>query len=244
MAKPDHLFQGLMDGLNHPTPGFFHILVPAISLEDKPNDVYQLALQSRAFPLFRFVPSAQKKTLSMALDLSANPDSYEDFVSMSYEQGNQSVTYSMTFADWAIRQPNLEKHFNLMDDQERRGVPVSEYLALAPDARSNKIPFLLKAGRENLPEKYAVSDTIVKAAEAAHLSWNTLRELAGMMSPYPEKLKERIDEEWAARHAAAMEQAKADYDEKLQRSESEQLEKIKQKLSEKLLALSGYENNS
>lgn len=242
MAKPDHMFKGLLDGLHHPTPGFFRLMIP--EAQNITADVSRIALITRAFPLFRFDPSVQKNTFSTALDLSANPEPYEEYVITKNEQGNHSVNYIMTFADWAFLQPNLKNHFSLMDDKERRGVGVSEYIAMAPNMRSDKIPFILGAEGEDRPVKYAVSETIAKAAEAAHAAWNTLREIAGMLTPYPQKLKERIDEEWSLKHAAEMEQLKSDYEEKLRQQESKQLEQVKQKLSDKLMALSGYSNKS
>ena len=245
LANPDHLFKGLMDGLRLPMPSFFHVLTPR---GDVFQEVYKLALQSRAFPLFRFAPSAKKKTFSTAFDMNENPEPYGDFVSVRLEQekdgGITSHTYIMTFADWAFQQRELEKHFVLMDDAERRGIPVNEYILMAPDSRSDKIPFILRPNDEGKLVKYAISETIAKAAEAANTSWNTLREMAGMVTPYPEKLKERIDEEWAAKQASALEQAKAEYEEKLKQQENTQLEQIKKKLSDKLMALSGYGNPS
>ncbi|KAB2879001.1 hypothetical protein F9K33_11060 [bacterium] len=243
MAKKEHLFNGLMDGMRHMTPSFFHILTPGFDYSEKS---FQLALQSRAFPLLRFVPSAKKSTFAQALNMSANPDPYEDNISLQYEQeesaGSQPAKYVLTFADWAFHQPELKDQFTLMDDQNRRGMPVSEYVVLEPEARADKIPFIVSVNEQNNIEKHQVSQKIVRAVEAADISWSTLREMAGMLTPYPQKLKDRMDEEWSVKHTAALEQLKADYEEKLQQLENVQLEKIKQKLSDKLMALSGYGN--
>jgi pyruvate-ferredoxin/flavodoxin oxidoreductase len=251
LAKPEHMFKGLIEGLRDPGPGFFSLLTPAVSMDDVSGGVaelFQLSVRSRAFPLLRFTASGQKTFLSTALDLSANPEPFEDLVSVEHEQGESGagcpVKYVLTFADWTFRQPGMKDHFAPWDDQEQRGIAVADYIVLAPEARADKVPFIITAAAKNRLEKYSVSDALVKAAEAASASWSALREMAGMLSPYPQKVKERIDEAWATKHAAALEQAKLAYDEKLRQLENDQLEKIKQKLTDKLLALSGYENNS
>ncbi|MBL7959105.1 4Fe-4S binding protein, partial [bacterium] len=244
MAKKDHFFKGLTDGLRHATPGFFHLLTPP-GIDCSENS-FQLALQSRAFPLLRFAPSIQKSAFSTVLDLSANPDPYEDHISLKFEKENSAgstpAKYVLTFADWAFHQPELRDQFTLMDDQDLRGVPVNEYVVMGPEACSDKIPYIVSVNEQNSFEKYQVSKKIISAVEAANESWAALREMAGMLTPYPEKLKERIEEEWSVKHTAALEQLKADYEEKFRQLENVQLEKIKQKLSDKLMALSGYQN--
>ncbi len=239
LADPAHLFKGLTEGLRHADPGLFRVLTP-----DAPADIamhypsmFQLALRSRAFPALRFIPSDKKPLYSESMDLGANPESYDDFSKpVSYSGGN----YIVTFADWAFEQKEYRDAFAALPDDDRNGMAMNEYLSLAENDRPGKRCCVLRIGEQDRTMKYEVPSEIMRAAEAAHLSWRTLREIAGMLTPYPQKLKERLDEEWTAKQNTALEQIKAEYEEKLRSQENAQMESVKAKLRDKLMELSGY----
>jgi hypothetical protein len=67
--------------------------------------------------------------------------------------------------------------------------------------------------------------------------WNRLREMAGLLNPFPEKVLEKAKEEAAARYEKEMEKVRKEYEEKLSKQEEETLAKTKQRLKEELLKL-------
>jgi hypothetical protein len=243
LADPSFLFKGLMEGLRQPQPAFIHLLTPDMPGSDRTVDypaLFQLALQSRSFPIFRSMPSANKTLFSETLDLSANPASFEKYSPVQITEGENKMNYTATFADWAFEQPEYRSQFELLISDDRNALPAPEYLALADDARGDKKPYVLRFSDQGTSQKYSVSKELILATEAADASWTMLREMAGMLTPYPQQLKERIDEEWAAKHESELAQLKKDFDEKLRQQESAQMEAVKNKLRDKLMALSGY----
>lgn len=239
LADPNHLFKGLTEGLRHAQPAFFRVLTPEIPTDTAMHypSVLQLALRSRAFPAIRFIPHSKKPLYSESLDLSANPESYDDFSKpVSYSSGN----YVVTFADWAFEQKTYRDAFVVLSDDDRNSIAMADYLSLPENERAGKRCYVLRIGENDQPVKYKVPADIVRATEAAHLSWRTLREIAGMLTPYPQKLKERLDEEWTSKHESELAQLKKDFEEKLRQQENMQMESVKNKLRDKLMALSGY----
>lgn len=163
---------------------------------------------------------------------------------MQIAEGENKIDYTTTFADWAFEQQEYKDQFELQRDGECSLIPVAEYLALAEDARRDKKPYVLRFSGSGNTQKYTVAIELILATEAANASWTMLREMAGMLTPYPQQLKERIDEEWAAKHASELAQLKKDFEEKLRQQESAQMEAVKNKLRDKLMALSGYRNKN
>ena len=243
LADPVHLFKGLTEGMRHAQPGFFRVLTPdaAADIAMHYPSLLKLALRSRAFPAIRFVMDSKKPLYSESLDISANPESYDDFSkSVSGSAGN----YVVTFADWAFEQQEQQDSFVLLPDDDRHCIAMSEYLSMPEKERAGKRCYVLRIGEGDKPLKYEVPPEIIRASDAAHVSWRTLREIAGMLTPYPEKLKERLDEEWEAKQAAILKQLKSEYEEKLRAQESSQMESVKAKLRNKLMELSGYESKN
>lgn len=243
LADPAFLFKGLMEGLRQPKPAFFHLLAPDMPGSDRTVDypaLFQLALQSRAFPIFRSMPSANKTLYSETLDFSSNPASFEKYSPVQIAEGENKINYTTTFADWAFEQPEYRSQFELLSSEDRNAIPAAEFLALPDDARGDKKPYIQRFGDQGTPQRYSVSKELILATEAANASWTMLREMAGMLTPYPQQLKERIDEEWAAKHESELAQLKKDFEEKLRQQESAQMEAVKNKLRDKLMALSGY----
>lgn len=247
LANPRHFFKGITDGLHDPTPALFHLLAPkSVNYEWATDEFLQLSSDSRAFPLFRFRPSKEKSYFSTAFDLSANPAPFDDFLTdeISYQDSGEtkSIKYKVTFADWAYRQPELRNHFGVIDGSTKHPLSVSEYLLLDESDRTGKTPCITLVDENGARVGLTVSTSLVKSAEAARLVWNTLRDLAGMLTPHPLKLKEALEEELTKKHNAAIDQIKVDYEEKLRQQEKTQLEAVKQKLRDKFLALSGYKS--
>lgn len=242
LADPRHLFRGLLDGLHQPGPAFLRVLTPE-DASGRPawTALYDLAVASRAFPLVRFKPSADKRYLSTTMDLTVNPGIESDWCTIEVAgDGASPVRYTVTYGDWAIRQPGLRHHFALLTDESKSTLPLAEYLSLDRAARQDKTPVVIVAGIQGQPERYAVDDHIVHAAETVRIGWNTLKEIAGLLTPYPMKLRESIEQELGRKHEEAIRRIQTEYEDKFREQEKAQLAAVRQKLVDKLTALSGY----
>ena len=106
----------------------------------------QLAVASRALPLFRYDPRAEG-VFGLRISLDGNPAPGE-------------LRSDVTFADWASGQ-----------------------------------------------ERFATQD-LTDAADACLANWQTLQELAGIVTPFTERLEQEIREQLADEHEAALDAQK------------------------------------
>lgn len=246
LATPRLLFEGLRDGLHQPGPAFFRVLCPNIqpTREAGLPSLLALALHTRVFPTLRFRLGADKKFVSTGLDLSANPESDKDFctVDISYRESGEerSVRYGLTYGDWAIRQPGWQNHFHPLSPGDPSPMPLAEFLLIEPSARATRTPVVYMVDSSGELLKQVPSVDIIRTAESVILAWNTIKEIAGLLTPYPLKLKATIEDEVTKRHEMALEKLRNDYEEKLREQQRTQLDAVRKKLTDKLLALSGH----
>jgi pyruvate-ferredoxin/flavodoxin oxidoreductase len=250
MGNPSHLFNGILEGMESPEPSLFSIFAPEHKKHFIVNDAWPklagLALNSRAFPSLRFNPKEESKFLSSAIHLGANPDANENWYSetLTYSEGEEehSFNYAITWADWAYTIREWKSHFSDYKKENGAALPVSDYIALDEDARNGNVPVIIRAKEGNL-ERYAISKQAVTACEVMLTAWNTWRELAGTLSEFPEKLKKKVTAELSLKFGADLEKAKDDFENRLKDQERTQVEAIRQKLKEKLVALAKQGEN-
>ena len=76
----------------------------------------KLAVESRAYPVFRYDPDAGK-TPEECFDLEGNPDVDADWTEFTvrYREGgrDREMTLPMTFADFAVTEVRFRKHFRI-----------------------------------------------------------------------------------------------------------------------------------
>lgn len=222
LADSKHLFNGIADAMRHPRPAVVHLAAPSGPSDDWMNR-WQLLLRSRAFPFIRFQPG--KKLLALNLDLDGNPDIEQDFSSFS----NDSV---VTYADWAYQSPRWKSKFRKVDSTASV-CTVSNYLEL--DTEAQKVP-VIAVGQD----VFEVPAEIIEACQTVRRQWRLLREMAGLLSPHPVRLKASIEEEWTKKQAAALEKVRDEYERKLREQEQTQVNVMKEKIREKLMQLAGY----
>lgn len=78
-----------------------------------------------------------------------------------------------------------------------------------------------------------------QATEATQRQWKTWQELAGAISAFPGNLRAQTESELKKQFEKEIEVLKAAYEAKLQEQEASSMERVKEKLREKLLKLSG-----
>ncbi len=224
-ADSQHLFNGIADAMRHPHPAVLHLAAPAGPSDDWITR-WKLSYHSRAFPFIRFQPG--QKHLALNLDLDGNPNIEQDFSSLSNDPA------VVTYADWAYSSPRWKSKFQKVDSSTSV-CTVSNFLELDPEARSQKVP-VITVGRD----VFEVPDEIIEACETVRSQWRLVREMAGLLSPHPVRLKASIEEEWTKKQAAALEKARDEYERKLREQEQTQVNVMKEKIREKLMQLAGY----
>jgi ferredoxin len=238
------LFNNLLKGLQRPGPAFFHLLAPDHGLHTAVDwtALPKLALETRAFPFFRFDPAAVGGFLSTQTSLEGNPTQEENWhktvLNIIADGEEKPEPYTLTLADWLFTQVNWASHFRPALEDEANTLPVAELLSLEPSAREGNVPVIFTLGENGELQRWVASRQVLEAAQAAENQWHTLREIAGTLTPYPEKLWKEAEAELTKKYEVKLADVKADYESQLAEKEAVVMADVKVKLREKLLALS------
>jgi pyruvate-ferredoxin/flavodoxin oxidoreductase len=207
MAYSNHMIEGFVQGLMSRRPALFNLYTscqPEHGIgDDMGNHQARLAVESRAYPLFKYDPD-RGNTAAECFDLDGNPAMDRDWpiTKINYiERGRQrEMELPTTFVDFAVTETRFRKHFRKVprDAWHEDMVLVSDYLELEPDDREGKVPYVwaLDANREL--SRLLVAEPMVKSAEERRDFWIMLKALAGSEETEvtsDEQLESRIRQE-------------------------------------------------
>ncbi|MGI9247731.1 MAG: 4Fe-4S binding protein, partial [Woeseiaceae bacterium] len=201
VADPVHLGESMLRALRCEGPALLQVYAPSPTRDGFASRQTlaqaELAVTSRALPLFRYDPKA-KGVFGSRMSLDSNPD-----------DGDQVLT----LADWALGQARFATHFEPLTSDAATPTALHEWLQLDAKGRKGKTPFVTTSDDEN-EQRFVVSSGLADTADACLQNWRTLRELAGVDTPFTEQLEQQIRAEVAAEH-------QADLDAQKQASEAE-----------------------
>lgn len=199
LSNTSHMIEGFIDGLMAKRPALFNLYTTCQPEHGVGDDmgVHQakLALESRAYPLFKYNPEVSVKAAE-AFDLSGNPDMNQTWPTyqLKYiENGREkSMELAMTFADFAITEARFRKHFRQAprDSWNDNMIVLSEFLELSLDEREGKFPYIWAVDRKQRLSRVLVAKKIVESCEERRDFWIMLRDIAGIKT---EKQAEPVD---------------------------------------------------
>ncbi|MEN8133559.1 MAG: thiamine pyrophosphate-dependent enzyme, partial [Pseudomonadota bacterium] len=189
IANANHMIEGFIEGLMTQRPALFNCYTscqPEHGIgDDASYRQAKLAVESRAYPLFRYNPD-RGKTPAECFDLEANPSIDQDWPSyqLTYIDGGREkvMDLPMTFADFAMTEGRFRKHFRKAepDTWHEDMIPLAEFLNLAEDERNGKWPFIWTINRRQELSRLLVDQTMVESCEDRRNFWVMLRALAGI----------------------------------------------------------------
>lgn len=246
MGNTDHLFDGLMEGIDRSYPALFNLYTTKFEKHGVTNidctPYASLALNSRAFPSLRYDPGEKNDFLKGAIKLDGNKKSAHDWVEETIViAGEATINYKISWADWAYTQSDWKKQFTAIEE-DSSNLLVSDYISLDENAKKGKTPVIIRADEQGL-KYYAVSGKVVDVCEAILSNWNTLQELAGLLTEFPLKLREEVNKELSEKYEQDAADLKIKYEQQLKDQEASQTEILRQRLKEKLMALSMMAKN-
>ncbi|MCP5065708.1 MAG: pyruvate ferredoxin oxidoreductase [bacterium] len=215
IAHPSHMIEGFIHGLSARRPALFNLYSscqPEHGIgDDMSTQQAKLAVESRAYPLFRYDPDSGK-TPEECFDLEGNPSPALDWPSykLRYEQDGhpQEMELPLTFADFAVSEARFRKQFRVAppDTWNESMMPLAEFLELESDDREGHFPFLWSVNREHELSRLLVDQAMVESCEDRRDFWTMLRALAGVGDPEgsPEQVEARVRQDVAGRIAAAL----------------------------------------
>ena len=190
IAHVNHLLESYIDGLNSRRPALFNIYAvcpPEHGVgDDKSVDQSKLAVEGRAYPLFRFDPDAGT-TFHETVSLEGNPSLDTDWptYTLKYQDAAgkpQSMTLPMTFADFAATEARFLKQFKKAPPETWNDnmVLLAEFVELDEDERDGKFPFIWAVDGKNRLMRLLVTEEMVRSTEERLQFWRQLRNIAGL----------------------------------------------------------------
>ncbi|MCP3980629.1 MAG: pyruvate ferredoxin oxidoreductase [bacterium] len=189
IAQPGHMIEGFIRGLKTRRPALFNLYTscqPEHGIgDDMSAKQAKLAVESRAYPLFRYDPDAGK-TPPECFDLEGNPAPDQNWptYTIRYKEGarEREMELPMTFADFAVTEVRFRKQFRLAppDTWNENMVPLHEFLDMDADDREGLFPYVWSVDRKDKLSRLLVAKPIVESCEDRRDFWNMLRSLAGV----------------------------------------------------------------
>jgi pyruvate-ferredoxin/flavodoxin oxidoreductase len=207
MAYSNHMIEGFVQGLMSRRPALFNLYSscqPEHGIgDDMSHHQARLAVESRAYPLFKYDPDLGK-TAAECFDLDGNPAIARDWpvTKINYvERGRQKeMELPTTFVDFAVTETRFRKHFRKVprDAWHEDMALVSDYLELDEDDREGKVPYVWALDAKRELSRLLVAEPMIKSAEERRDFWVMLKGLAGAEEvevTSDEQLESRIRQE-------------------------------------------------
>ncbi len=190
VAHVNHLLEGYIDGLNSRRPALFNIYAvcpPEHGVgDDRAVDQSKLAVEGRAYPLFKFDPDAGV-TFSECVSLEGNPDIEGDWPTYTLrykdEAGKEAtMDVPMTFADFAATEARFGKQFRKAPPETWNDsmVPLAELLAMPAEDREGRFPYIWAVDGKNRLMRLLVTEDLVRSSEERLNYWRQLKDVAGL----------------------------------------------------------------
>ncbi len=187
IAYPNHMMEGFIRGLKSRRPALFNLYTscqPEHGIgDDQSTHQAKLAVEARAYPLFRYDPSAGVQWHE-AIDLEGNPAPDQDWPTydLHYQEGGREkvMNLPLTFADFAVTEIRFRKHFRVAPPETWNDnmVPLHEFLESAAADREGKFPYIWSIDRQQRLSRLLVAGPMVTACEERRDFWKLLRGLA------------------------------------------------------------------
>lgn len=210
-----HLLEGYIDGLNSRRPALFNIYSncqPEHGIGDgMSHHQSRMAVESRAYPLFRFDPDAGA-TFAECCSIEGNPDIEKDWIDWAIkytdERGQEaSMTVPFTFADFAMTEGRFRKHFRKAppDTWNDSMVPLAELLEMEVGEREGLYPYIWGVDAKNRLMRVLVSEELVRSCEERRGFWTQLRGLCGELGKVDlEQVRNQAKAEMAQRLTSSL----------------------------------------
>lgn len=215
VAHHAHLFRGMTAAMSFVGPALVRIHAPSPGRHgfaaDGTIERARSAVESRVHPLVLYDPSAEG-VFGSRLSLDGNP-----MVDREWATGPEDQ--EITPAQWAAGETRFDEYSKISSDE--RGSANS--IVPGPNGASLAVgEILLRAARERLER------------------WTTLQELSGVVTPFTENVRRRLEDELRAGHEAELSDLREEYEAKLAEMERGQSAAQAAKLRERLMQLAGY----
>jgi len=239
IADPVHLGESMLQALSYEGPALLQVYAPSPTrhgfASGQTTAQAQLAMASRTLPVFRYDPRAEG-VFGLRISLDGNPA--PDEILAPGPDGERLLT----LADWALGQERFASQFGPLASDAAAPTPLHEWLQLDAKGQKGKTPFV-SSGEAEEEQRYAVSQALADSAGQCLANWQTLQELAGIVTPFTERLEQEIRAELADEHQAALDAQKQASAAEIQQIQEKTQAEIASKIRSRLLQLASQKRN-
>ncbi|MBK1645991.1 pyruvate ferredoxin oxidoreductase [Thiocapsa imhoffii] len=187
-----HLLEGFIDGLNARRPALFNVYSgcqPEHGIgDDMSAHQSRMAIESRAYPLFRFDPDAGR-SFEECCSIEGNPNLDRDWISWTLKYTDEKgalaeMEVPFTFADFAMTEGRFRKHFRKAPPEtwNEDMIPIAEFLEMDEEARLGKFPYVWGVDTKNRLMRVLVSEELVSSCEERRSFWTQVRGICGLLN--------------------------------------------------------------
>jgi pyruvate-ferredoxin/flavodoxin oxidoreductase len=234
IAAGAHFADSVVRALAFDGPALVHVHAPSPQrhgfVTERTHEQARLAMASRAFPLLVFDPSAEGVFGSL-LDLSGNPDADK---ALSESDGRR-----LTPVDWAATEGRFAVHFKPLTDADPLPTPIDTYLDLSRGDRDGHTPYVT-VGEGDAATRLRVGEALLADADERMRLWRTLQELAGVVTPFTDRVRAQAEHALAEAHKSEIDALKAEYEARIASLRAEYEAEATDRVARGLMALAGY----
>ena len=235
ISDADHYRESLREAMRFTGPALIRVHAPSPSRHGIAVDgalaSAQLAVASRALPLFRYHPEGEG-VFGSRLDLTGNPADRDEW---AVEGGAPLLPIH-----WAATESRFAGHFAPLADDDAQPTEALAWLAQDAKGREKRTPYVeLSVGDESI--RYHVSAELLAQVERLQHAWRTLQELAGLVTPFTERVQREAEERVAADHQAALDAQRVELEAKMEEQAAGMQGRMAGQIKQRLMSLAGYQ---
>lgn len=216
IANPGHLNQSMREALHYDGPALLRVHAPSPQRHgfESNQTVAQAerAIVGHAFPLFRY-----------------NPDQPGVFGKRITLENTSDDTTSI--AAWALHEQRFSGLFSPLNGQ-KGPTPLEQWVTLDGRGQGNKSPTVSIEGIE-----YVVEAGFAHRLGQLLEQWQMLQELAGVVTPFTERVQQQAKASVAASHQAEIEALKQAHQQELQALREQLESEVTERITGRLVAL-------
>lgn len=241
IADAAHLGESMLQALASDGPALLQVYAPSpmrhgfetrLTLE-----LARLAVDSRTLPLFSYDPHGEG-VFGSRISLDGNPGP-ESLLAPQAEDGQVC-----TSAEWALAQSRFDNQFAPLRTDAPGPTPLHEWLQLDEAARDRKTPYIaVTNGEEEEDQRLSVSRALADVAAGCLANWQTLQELAGVVTPFTARVEADIRATVAAEHQAELDAQKQAADTEIKAIREQTQAEIAAQIRSRLLALASQKRS-
>jgi len=157
-----------------------------------------------------------------------------------------------TPADFALREARFRHWLEPLGEDAPDPLPLADYLELPERERPGRTPYVIDTRTPDATDTPApdgrrrlrVAPELVAVCRRRRDAWQLLQELAGLVTPFTERIRQDAREEVAADHRAALAAQAADYEHRLAGLRAALEQEFRGDVRDRLMALAGYRHQS